>query len=253
MKTSSGAGEMELRGRVALVTGGAVRVGRAVSLGLARAGARVVVHYNSSAAEAGALAREIEALGSEAALCRADLSRHEEVLRLADEAERAFGGVDVLVNNASGFPAERLDEVDGALWDDTIAVNLKAPFFLTQRIGGAMKGRGSGVIVNIADLAGLQPWTAYAAHSISKAGLVHLTRIAARALAPEVRVVGIAPGSVLPPDDFTPEDVARLVDRIPLGRIGSPDDVVDAVLYLIGASFVTGEVLVIDGGRRLGG
>lgn len=242
---------MEPSGRVALVTGGAVRVGRAVSLGLARAGARVVVHYHSSVAEAGTLAREIEALGGEVALCRADLSRHDEVLRLADEAEAAFGGIDILVNNASGFPAERLEEVDEALWDRTMAVNLKAPFFLTQRIGGAMKRRGSGVIVNLADLAGLQPWTAYAAHSISKAGLVHLTRVAARALAPEVRVVGIAPGSVLPPDDFTAEDVARLADHIPIGRIGSPQDVVDAVLYLIRASFVTGEVLVIDGGRGL--
>jgi pteridine reductase len=244
---------MEPGGRVALVTGGAVRVGRAVSLGLARAGARVVVHYHSSAEEAAALAREIGEMGGAVALCRADLSRHDEVLRLADEAEAAFGGIDILVNNASGFPPDRLDEVDEALWDRTMAVNLKAPFFLTQRIGGAMKGRGSGVIVNVADLAGLQPWTAYAAHSISKAGLVHLTRIAARALAPEVRVVGIAPGSVLPPDDFTSEDVARLADRIPLDRIGSPQDVVDAVLYLVRASFVTGEVLVIDGGRRLQG
>lgn len=246
-------GEMEPGGRVALVTGGAVRVGRAISLGLARSGARVIVHYHGSATEAASLAREIEAAGGEVALCRADLSKHDEVLRLAEEAEAAFGGVDLLVNNAAGFPAERLEEVDEGLWDRTMAVNLKAPFFLTQRIGGAMKERGSGVVVNIADLAGLQPWAAYAAHSISKAGLVHLTRVAARALAPEVRVVGIAPGSVLPPEDFSAAEVERLAARIPLRRIGSPADVVDAVLYLVRASFVTGEVLVIDGGRTLTG
>ena len=242
---------MEPDGRVALVTGGAVRVGRAVSLALARAGASVIVHYHGSAAEAASLAREIEAEGGRVALCRADLSRHQEVLRLAEEAEAAFGGVDVLVNNAAGFPPERLDEVDGELWDRTMAVNLKAPFFLTQRIGGEMKRRGHGVIVNLADLAGLQPWSAYAAHSISKAGLVHLTRVAARALAPEVRVVGIAPGTVLPPEDFGQAEIDRLAERIPLRRIGSPDDVVEAMLYLIRASFVTGEVLVVDGGRRL--
>lgn len=251
MATSSEGGAMEPEGRVALVTGGAVRVGRAVSVALARAGARVVVHYHGSAAEAASLAREIEAAGGEVALCRADLSSHDEVLRLADEAEAAFGRVDILVNNAAGFPPERLDEVDEALWDRTMAVNLKAPFFLTQRIGGAMKERGHGVIVNLADLAGLQTWSAYAAHSISKAGLVHLTRVAARALAPEVRVVGIAPGTVLPPEDFGDAEIARLAERIPLRRIGSPDDVVDAVLYLVRAPFITGEILVIDGGRRL--
>lgn len=132
-----------------------------------------------------------------------------------------------------------------------MAVNLKAPFFLAQELGRRMKGRGDGVIVNIADLAGMQAWSGYAAHAISKAGLVHLTRVAARALAPEVRVVGIAPGTVLPPEGFPPGEVDRLADRTALRRIGSPEDVVDAVLYLVRASFVTGEVLVIDGGRRL--
>lgn len=242
---------MILSGRAALVTGGAVRLGRAISLGLARAGARVVVHYHGSEAEARSLAAEIEAMGGAAALCRADLSRPAEVRRLVDEAWSAFGGIDILINNASIFPSEGLAEVDEALWDETMAVNLKAPFFLTQGLGGRMKGRGAGVIVNLADLAGLQAWSGYAAHSIAKAGLVHLTRVAARALAPEVRVSAIAPGTVLPPEDLTAEQVDRLAARTALRRIGSPEDVVDAVLYLVGASFVTGEVLVLDGGRGL--
>lgn len=242
---------MNADSRVALVTGGAVRVGRAISLGLAGRGARVVVHYHSSDREARSLAEEIADRGGEAALIRADLSRHEDVERLAEEAWSAFGRLDVVVNNASVFPPESFTEVDEALWDSTLAINLKAPFFITQHVGRRMKEGDGGVIVNIADLAGLQPWSGYAAHAVSKAGLVHLTRVAARALAPSVRVVGIAPGTVLPPDDFPAERVERLAARTALGRIGSPRDVVDAVLYLIDAGFVTGEVLVVDGGRTL--
>src|SRR5690606_37550169 len=149
--------------------------------------------------EASALAAEIRAAGGEAVILQADLSRHADTLRLADEAEQAFGGVDILVNNASIFPEAPLAEVDEALWERTLAINLKAPFFLTQRLGAAMKARGRGVIVNLGDLAGLQSWQGYAAHSVSKAGILHLTRVAARALAPEVRVNAIAPGTVLPP------------------------------------------------------
>jgi pteridine reductase len=242
---------MNAESRVALVTGGAVRVGRAISLGLAGTGARVVVHYHSSGGEARSLAREIADGGGEAALVRADLSRHEEVERLAGEAWSAFGRLDVVVNNASVFPPESFADVDEALWDSTLAVNLKAPFFLTQRLGLRMMEGDGGVIVNIADLAGLQAWSGHAAHAISKAGLVHLTRVAARALAPSVRVVGIAPGTVLPPDDYPAERIERLAARTALRRIGTPRDVVDAVLYLVGASFVTGEVLVVDGGRTL--
>jgi pteridine reductase len=242
---------MQLSGKVALVTGGAVRVGRAIVLGLADAGMRVVVHYHSSAGPAEEVVRIIQGMGGEATSVRADLSRVEEVERLADEAERAFGRIDVLINSASVFPPERMDEVDPALWDHTLAVNLRAPFFLTQRLGRGMRQRGEGSVVNLADLAGLQPWAAYAAHSISKAGLVHLTRVAARSLAPEVRVNAIAPGTVLPPEEMSDEEVQRLAGRVPLGHIGAPDDVVGAVLYLLRAPFVTGEVLVLDGGRSL--
>lgn len=243
---------MRLSGSNALVTGGAVRVGRAITLALARAGARVVIHSHSSAGEAEALAVEIrESGGPPPITLQADLSRHDDVLRLADEAEQATGGLDLLVNNASIFPDAALGGVDEALWDRTIAINLKAPFFLTQRIGAAMKGRGRGVIVNLGDLAGMQSWSGYAAHSVSKAGVLHLTRVAARALAPEVRVNAIAPGTVLPPDDFSVDQVDQLARGAPLQRIGSPDDVVAAILYLVQADFVTGETIVVDGGRTL--
>ena len=242
---------MNLPNKVALVTGGAVRVGRAIALGLAGEGMRVVVHYGSSGDAAAEVVETIRERGGEAVALRADLAVHDEVIRLADEAEAAFGRVDVLVNNASVFPREGLGEVDESGWDHTIAVNLKAPFFLTQRIGSRMRERGEGVIVNLADLAGIQSWAGYAAHGVSKAGLVHLTRIAARALAPQVRVVAIAPGTVLPPEGFAEETVAELTARIPLRHIGSPQDVVDAVLYLLRARFVTGEIHLLDGGRHL--
>lgn len=242
---------MNPHSRTALVTGGAVRVGRAIALGLARAGARVIVHYDSSGTEAERLVEEIGRGGGKAACIAADLSRHAEVLRLTEEAERPFGPIEILVNNASIFPEQALEQVDEALWDRTLAINLKAPFFLTQRLGGGMKERGEGVIVNLGDLAGIQSWKGYAAHSVSKAGLLHLTRVAARALGPEVRVNAIAPGTVLPPEDFPEEEVRALARRTPLQRNGSPGDVVGAVLYLIQADFVTGETIVLDGGRLL--
>lgn len=242
---------MNLQHRPALVTGGAVRVGRVIALGLARAGARVIVHYHRSAAEARELVAEIRAQGGVAESLGADLSRQEEVLHLVQEAERPFGPIEILINNASIFPEESLAEVDEALWDRTIAINLKAPFFLTQRLGGRMKERGVGAIVNLGDLAGIQSWKGYAAHSVSKAGLLHLTRVAARALGPEVRVNAIAPGTVLPPADFPEEEVEALARRTPLHRNGTPEDVAAAVLYLLAAEFVTGETLVLDGGRLL--
>ncbi len=242
---------MFLSGRTALVTGGAVRVGRAISLALAREGMRVVVGYGSSEGPARELVDGIRAGGGEAAMAGADLSRMDEVRRLAEEAERAFGGIDVLVNNASVFPADGFEATDEATWDATLAINLKAPFFLTQLLAPGMRARGGGAVVNLADLAGLQSWQGYAAHSISKAGVVHMTRVTARALGPEIRVNAIAPGTVLPPDDFPEDEVRRLAERAPLRRNGSPDDVVEALLYLLRADFVTGEMLVVDGGRIL--
>lgn len=237
---------------VALVTGGAVRIGRAISSALAEDGYTLVIHYNSSSGPADELVDEVRAKGGEAVAIGADLADAEAVRRLAEEAVAAFGGIDVLVNNASVFPAERLEETDEALWDHTIAVNLKAPFFLIRHLAATLRER-RGVVINMADLAGMQSWAAYAAHGISKAGIIHLTRVAARSLAPEVRVNGIAPGTVLPPESMTDEEIRLLAERAPLKRNGSPEDVVRALRYLLQAGFVTGETLVVDGGRLLRG
>jgi NAD(P)-dependent dehydrogenase (short-subunit alcohol dehydrogenase family) len=242
---------VELRGGSALITGAALRVGRTLAEGLAREGMRVVVHYHGSAEAGREVVARIRAGGGEAVGVRGDLSRMADLQRVASEAAAAFGGLDVLVNNASVFPTERLEETDEALWDHTLAVNLKAPFFLIRELAPVMRGSKGAVVVNLADLAGVQSWAGHAAHGIAKAGLLHLTRVAARELAPEIRVNAIAPGSVLPPQDMPAEQVERLRRRTPLQRIGSPDDVLQALLYLLRADFVTGEVLVVDGGRLL--
>lgn len=240
-----------LEGKVTLVTGGAVRLGAAISRAAAEDGSSMVIHYRGSEEEAHRLRDELRAAGSDVALVRADLADAAEVERLAAEAVAAFGRIDVLVNNASVFPAERLEETDADLWDHTLAVNLRAPFLLIRHLAAELR-RTRGVVVNMADLAGLQPWAAYAAHSVAKAGLVQLTRVAARTLAPDVRVVGIAPGTVLPPEDMPEEEIRRLAERTPLCRNGSPEDVVKALRYVLAADFVTGETLVVDGGRLLG-
>ena len=238
--------------RVALVTGGAVRVGRAISSALAQDGYRLVIHYNSSAGPAEELVEEIRARGGDAVAIGADLARADEVRRLARDAVDAFGGIDVLVNSASVFPPERLEETDEDLWDHTFAVNLKAPFFLIRHLAPTLRAR-KGVVVNLEDLAGIQAWGAYTAHGISKAGMAQLTRVAAHALAPDVRVNGIAPGTVLPPDSMDDGEVRRIAETTPLRKNGSPDDVVRALRYLLSADFVTGDTLVVDGGRLLRG
>jgi pteridine reductase len=237
---------------VALVTGGAVRVGRAISSALAEDGYRLIVHYNSSSGPADEVVDEVRSAGGEAVAIGADLADADAVRRLAKEAAAAFGGIDVLVNNASVFPAERLEETDEALWDHTIAVNLRAPFFLIRHLAATLRER-RGVVINMADLAGIQTWAAYAAHGISKAGVIHLTRVAARSRAPEVRVNGIAPGTVRPPESMSDDEIRRLAERAPLKKNGSPEDVVRALRYLLQADFVTGETLVVDGGRLLRG
>jgi pteridine reductase len=243
---------MEMKGRTALVTGGAVRLGRAMVEALAAEGMRLVIHYHASSTEADQLCSALRQRGGEAVAIGADLADATAVERLAQQAVQAFGGIDVLVNSASVFPPQKLEETDAALWDHTFAVNLRAPFLLTRALAPTLRER-RGAVVNLCDLAGIQVWGGYSAHSVAKAGLAHFTRVAARALAPEVRVNGIAPGAVLPPESMGQDQLAAIARRTPLKRLGEPDDVIQALLYLLRADFVTGEVLVVDGGRMLAG
>jgi pteridine reductase len=237
--------------RVALVTGGATRLGRAITLGLAEAGYDVFVHFRSSGAEAEEAARAVEGLGRRCVLFQADLSEPAAPAAVVEAARAAFGRLDLLVNGAASFDARTLAETDAGAWDDVMGLNVRAPHLLV-RAAAPLLAASRGAVVNLLDLSAFQPWTEYAAHAVSKSALAHLTRVQARALAPDVRVNAVAPGAVLPPDDYPPERLEALRARTPLGTLGAPEDVVAAVVFLAQARFVTGQILAVDGGRSLG-
>jgi pteridine reductase len=241
---------VDLAGRVALVTGAGRRVGRALAEALGRERMRVAVHHHESSAGARETVAAISGAGGEAHAFRADLRDATACADLVDRVAGHFAGLDVLVNSAAIMVRTPLMEVTPAQWDDIMAINLRAPFFCAQAAARHMERTG-GAIVNIADLAGMEVWPAYIPHGVSKAGVIHLTRSLARKLAPRIRVNGIAPGTVLLPDDWTEQDAERLRRSTPLGRHGAPDDVVKAMLYLLSADYVTGQTLVVDGGRHV--
>lgn len=237
---------------VALVTGGAVRVGRAIALGLADAGYDLVVHYHSSVGPAEEVKEAAEALGRRCVLARADLGDPEGAESLASAARDAFGRLDLLVNSAATFRSAHILEVDADEWARALDVNTRGPHLLVRALADALR-EARGAVVNIADHMGIHPWVRYGHHSVSKAALVHLTRIQARALAPAVRVNAIAPGLVLAPEGLDEDQLQKEVDATLLKRAGTPQDVADAVLYLARASYVTGQLLVVDGGGTVVG
>lgn len=237
--------------RVGLVTGGAVRIGRAISLGLAEAGYDLLVAYHASEKQAGTLQQSVSASGRRCEIVRTDLVDPRASETLVRAVQDAYGRLDLLVNSAATFDARPLLDIDAARWDAVMSLNLRAPHLVVRAAAGLLR-RARGNVVNILDLSAFQPWTEYPHHAVSKAALAHLTRIQARVLAPHVRVNAVAPGSVLPPTEWSDERQRAVADAVPLGRRGSAADVVEAVLYLAGAPFVTGQTLVVDGGRLLG-
>ena len=236
--------------RVALVTGGGVRVGRALAVGLAEAGYDVAVTYRSSSSAADEVVAEIHALGRRALAVHADLADASAPEQIAEAVAGGFDRLDLLVNSAATFDARPLLEVDASAWDAVMAVNVRAPHLLVRACADLLRS-STGSVVNITDLSAEQAWLDYPHHAVSKAALSHLTRIQARALAPEVRVNAVAPGAVLPPDDWPRERWEKLAEQAPLRRTGSPRDVLGAVLYLASADFVTGVTIHVDGGRIL--
>lgn len=236
-------------GRVALVTGAGQRVGRAIAESLAAAGWRVAVHYRASAAGAEEVVRGIAQRGGEARAFAADLSDPAACERLVDDAYTHFGALDLLVNSAAGMERTRLGHTTAAAFDAIVALNLRAPFLLAQAAARLMPAGSA--IVNIADHMAEEPWPDYAVHGIAKAGVMAMTRHLAAALAPDIRVTAVAPGFVLAPPGMAPEAVDQFADDTPLRRIGSPADVAEAVRFLADASFITGETLFVDGGRRV--
>jgi NAD(P)-dependent dehydrogenase (short-subunit alcohol dehydrogenase family) len=227
-------------------------VGRSTALALAGRGANVAVHYNTSAADAEQTVRDLRALGVEALALRADLANPTAVRRLAEEAETRSGGIAVLVNNASNYFRVPFDELTEEVWDASLDVNLKAPFLLAWHLGRAMRERGEGRIVNLADWAAERPYNDYLPYCVSKAGIVCLTKALAKALAPHILVNAVAPGPVMPPEDMKDAERQAIMRATPLRRLGSPEDVARCVCFLAEeADFSTGAVYLVDGGRLI--
>jgi pteridine reductase len=242
---------MELRGRVALVTGAGRRLGRAMAAALADRGMALAIHHHASSAGANDLREEIVATGGRAVCFEANLTDAHAARSLPARVVAEFGRLDVLVNSAAVMRRLGFEETTPEQWDAVHHLNLRAVFFCTQGAAPALRA-ARGKVVNLADLAGLEPWPGFVAHSVSKAGVVMLTKVLALSLAPEVTVNAIAPGAVLVPEEYDAEERERLARSTPLRRLGSPSDVISALLYLLeGGDFVTGEVLVVDGGRLI--
>ena len=241
---------MQLNDRTALVTGAGHRVGRAIAVALGAQKMRVAVHYNSTADGAKETLRAIKKAGGSGETFGADLTRPEQLVGLVESVVKRFGGLDVLVNSAAVMLRTPLAETDASQWDDIMALNLRAPFLLSQAAAPHLR-RARGAIVNIADLAAFETWPDYLVHGLSKSGVVYLTRALARVLAPEIRVGAVAPGTVLLPDGWSEADAERLRGTTPLQRNGSPEDVSNAVLFILGADYFTGDTIIVDGGRHI--
>ena len=243
--------DLPLAGKIAIVTGGGVRVGRAISLGLAAAGADVAIHYRRSREEAETVASQLRSAGRRSVVLEGDLARPEDCRKVVAGAMREFGGLDFLVHSAANFHRAALEDTDETLWDSAMNVNARAGFLLAREAAATLRER-RGRVVLISDFLAETPERNYFAHSVSKAAVEGLVRALAVALAPEVAVNGIAPGTVLLPEGTTPEEAERLARRLPTKRIGSAEDVAAAVVFLCaGPAFLTGQVIRVDGGRSI--
>tara|TARA_B100001964_G_scaffold56268_1_gene63544 strand:- start:95 stop:835 length:741 start_codon:yes stop_codon:yes gene_type:complete len=243
---------MNPAGKTALITGGAHRVGKAVTLALARAGANVAINYHSSAKAASATASEAEALGVRALPLHADVSDSTQVTDMVAHAERDLGPVGILINAASFFRKTPLPTDDLTNWQRVTGTLVHGAFQCANAVAPTMQTAGDGVIINIVDLMAWQPRRGFAAHSVGKAALLALTRQLAVDLAPTVRVNAVAPGPVLSPTHYSEETKERIAARTLLKRWGSPQDVSRAVLFLVESDYITGEHITVDGGERYG-
>lgn len=243
---------MSERRHIALITGSAKRVGRAIALELARAGADVAVHCHHSVDEAHATARDVEALGRRACVIQADLTDADAPGRIVAETVDRLGGLSVLVNNASIWEPTVLDELSQASWDEHLTTNLTAPAMLARAAWPHLRMKSPGFVINICDFLGERPWDRYIAYCVSKGGLMTLTKVLARAMAPDVLVNGLSPGVVLLPPDADEKDRQAAVKRVPLDRIGDADDIARAARFLIEQGhYITGQIINVDGGRSL--
>ena len=237
--------------RTALVTGGAKRVGKAITLALAQAGYAVAVHVNASRAEADALCGEIRDNGGRAAAVEGDLTDHAAVLKVVPAAVAALGPLTLLVNNASLFQPDDIATLSPELFERHMAVHLRAPLFLAQAFAAQAPNGSDASIVNMIDQRVMKPTPLFLSYALSKHGLYAATTMLAQALAPKVRVNAIAPGPTLPSSRQTAEEFARQTAKLPLGHGTNPHEIAQAVLFLASAPSVTGQTIAVDGGQRL--
>ena len=242
---------MELPGKIALVTGGAHRVGREIALALADAGCHLAIHYYNAEEAAQDTVSEAQARGVNAITIRSDLRKFDQIEELFRHIDEDLGPLDILINSAAVMEKVAFQTAVEDDWDYTIDLNLKAPAFCIQKAAERMHLSGAGAIVNISDLAGLRPWLDYPIHSISKAGVEMLTKVAARVYAPEIRVNAVAPGPVMKPDKMSAARWREIGETLPLQRCGDASDVARAVIFLLENDFISGETLVVDGGNQL--
>jgi len=243
---------MKLKGKVALVTGGAKRVGRAIALGLAARGCHVVITHRTSQQEASATVRAIRKFRVQGWDLKVDQREGSEVRRAVKAVLSKFHRIDVLINNASSFYSTPWNTVTESQWEDLLSTNLTGPWRFAQAVAPAMKRLGAGKIINIADVSAFSPWPSYLPYCAAKGGLVTLTKGLAKALAPEVQVNAVAPGPILFPPGLSSREKKKALARTLLRRVGSPEDIVQAILFLLeGSDFVTGVILPVDGGRLL--
>jgi pteridine reductase len=243
---------MQLNGSIALVTGGGRRVGRALALALGGRGATVAVHFNESDAGAAEVVTVLNRSGGRSQAFGAQLTEPAAPGALIASVIAAYGRLDVLINSAAIMVRTPFGEVTVGDWDRMFALNLRAPFLLAQAAAPHLR-KARGAVVNIADLAAYETWPGYIPHGLTKNGVVYATRALAKVMAPEVRVNAIAPGTVLLPDDWTARDVERLDATTPLRRSGTPEDVAAAMLFLLDSDYITGDVIIVDGGRHVRG
>ena len=237
---------MDLSGKTVLITGGARRLGRAVAVHLRQAGCSIVVHYNQSREEALSLQSEIGCR-----LFQADFQKIS-IKTLQNRLKEEIGFVDILINNASTFSQSDWEDVTEDIWDEDLTVNLKVPFFLAHFLGKQMKVNGFGKIVSMADIAADRPYLQYLPYSIAKSGVVTFTQALARSLAPEVQVNAIAPGTILFPEAMSDDLRKSIIERIPAGRTCSIDEFLRTVDFLLAdVDYITGQTIVLDGGRSL--
>jgi NAD(P)-dependent dehydrogenase (short-subunit alcohol dehydrogenase family) len=249
-KEKSSVSEKSLEKKVALVTGAGKRIGRSIALRLAEEGADVIVNYRNSESEAAEVVAQVKAMGRRALAIQADVAKRADVTKMFASVEREFGRLDILVNNAAKFSSVKFEELTEEQWDSMLDTNLKSQFLCCQAAAPLLRRGGHGRIVNFASLGGLLAWPSYTHYCVSKAGVIMLMRCLAKSLAPDITVNAIAPGTISFEGD-APEIAESFIRLAPLRRTGTAKDIDDAVLFLVQSDFITGQVLVVDGGRSV--